>query len=105
MSFDGESPELWLFEKIEEEDAILLKVSDTSGNETDKTVTIKYAKKPSPVFKLNGSSTLYVAVGGKYTEQGAGYYDGCGRKIDEKISFNLVITHINDARWLWSIKE
>lgn len=73
-------------EKIEGEDAILLKVRDTSGNESEKIVTIKYAKKPNPVFKLNGNSTVYVTLGGKYTEKGAGYYDGCGKKIDEKIT-------------------
>lgn len=83
-NYDGDLTDK--IEKNEGEDAILFKVSDTSGNSTSKMVTIKYATKPSPVFKLNGNSTVYVSLGGKYTEKGAGYYDGCGKKIDEKIT-------------------
>lgn len=83
-NYDGDITDK--IEKTEGEDAILIKAIDTSGNEASKIIAIKYAKKPSPVFKVIGSSTLYVTVGGKYTEQGAGYYDGCGNKLDEKIT-------------------
>ena len=83
-NYDGDITEK--IEQIEGEDGILLKVSDTSGNSFEKLVNIKYGKKPSPVFKLNGNSTVYVSLNGKYNEQGAGYFDGCGKKIDEKIT-------------------
>ena len=83
-NYDGDITDK--LEKVEKEDEILLKAIDASGNIADKVIEIKYAKKPEPVFKLIGSSTVYVAVGSKYNEQGAGYYDGCGNKIDEKIT-------------------
>ena len=83
-NYDGDITER--IEQIEGEDGILIKVSDTSGNSVEKLVNIKYGKKPNPVFKLNGNSTVYVNLNGKYNEQGAGYFDGCGRKINEKIT-------------------
>ena len=87
------------------EDAIILHVSDSSGNQDEKTITISYDKKPSPVFKLNGNSTVYVTLNGKYTEQGAGYFDGCGKKLNDKITItgSVDVTHEGTYKIIYTL--
>ena len=85
-NYDGDITEK--IEKHEEEDTIIFKVTDNSGNSNDKVVSINYTKKPEPVFKVIGDSTTYVALGSTYKEPGAGYYDGCGNKLEAKITIS-----------------
>ena len=73
-------------EITEEEDKVIYKVSDSSGNTDQKEVLIKYSSKPSNKFTLNGKSKVTVIVNKEYKEQGASYTDGCGNKIDAKIT-------------------
>lgn len=75
-------------EKTEEEDSVTLKVVDASGNENIFVVPIDYGKKPENYLKLNGSKTIYVTLNGKYSEKGAGYFDGCGKKLSDKIAIS-----------------
>ena len=82
-NYDGDLTEK--IAKTEEDELITLKVVDTSGNEESITIPIDYGKKPDNYIKLNGNSTIYITVNGKYTESGANYYDGCGKKLDEKV--------------------
>ncbi len=72
-------------EKTEEENAIVLKVKDSSNNETTKNITIKFKDKPSNKFTLNGNSKVYVPLNSEYKEKGTKYTDGCGEKIDAKV--------------------
>ena len=83
-NYDGDLTEK--IEKTEEDELITLKVVDTSGNEESVNIPIDYGKKPENYLKLNGNSTVYITVNGKYTESGANYYDGCGKKLDEKVT-------------------
>ncbi len=82
-NYDGD-----LTDKIvskEEEERIMLSVLDNSGNEGVLSVPIKYTQKPNPVFKLNGSSTLYITLNSKYNDSGVTNQDGCGNNIKEDI--------------------
>ena len=72
----------------EEEDKMILSVTDKSGNTETIEVPIDYGKKPSNVIKLSGDSTTYVKVNSTYTEKGATYYDGCGNKLNDKVNIS-----------------
>jgi peptidoglycan/xylan/chitin deacetylase (PgdA/CDA1 family) len=72
--------------KEEVDENIVLSATDASGNTGTLTIPIDYGKKPSNQIKLSGSSTTYVKLNGTYKEAGAAYYDGCGKKLDEKIT-------------------
>ena len=73
-------------EKGEDENNVILKVTDENGNTGELLLPIELSKKPDNYIKLSGNSTIYVAVNGKYSEKGATYYDGCGKKLDDKVS-------------------
>ncbi len=75
-------------EMVEEDNQVKLTVLDSSGNKEEKIIPIIYLQKPKPVFKLKGNSTIYLALNSKYQEQGAGYYDGCGKELNEKITIS-----------------
>lgn len=73
-------------EKEEDENNVILKVTDENGNTGELLLPIELSKKPDNYIKLNGSSTIYVTLNGNYSEKGATYYDGCGKKLDDKVS-------------------
>ena len=75
-------------EKNEEENNLILSVTDSNGNIQNITIPIDYGTKPENYLKLNGNSTIYVTLNGKYTENGAAYYDGCGKKLDDKVTIS-----------------
>lgn len=79
-NYDGEIKDNILKEEID--DNLVLSVSDASGNIGSLTIPIDYGMKPSNFIKLKGSSTIYVGLNSSYKEQGADYFDGCGKKID-----------------------
>ena len=83
-NYDGDITEK--IEKVEVDDDIVLKVTDANGNTGELIIPIDYGKIPSNYIKPTGGSTTYVVVNGKYTEKGAAYYDGCGKKLDEKVT-------------------
>ena len=70
----------------EEENKIIYKVEDSSGNQDIKEATIKYASKPKNKFTLNGKSRVTTIVNNEYHDQGASYTDGCGNKINSPIT-------------------
>ena len=82
-NYDGDVTEK--IEKVEEEDRLILMVSDNNLNQTYKEIPIKYNSKPKDKFTLVGSSTVYVSKGGKYQEQGTSYKDGCGNKVSVNV--------------------
>lgn len=85
-NYDGDVTDKITKEEVDE--SIKLSVSDTSGNIETVSIPIDYGKKPSNVIKLSGDSTVYVKVNGTYTEKGATYYDGCGNKLDDKVTIS-----------------
>ncbi len=64
-------------ERIDEEDKVILKVTDSSNNSTTKEIKISYTKRPNPILKLNGNYTQYVLQGTKYDDKGVNVLDGC----------------------------
>ena len=74
--------------KEEVDDNIKLTVTDTSGNSNSINIPIDYGKIPSNSIKLVGDSTIYVKINGTYTEKGANYYDGCGKKLNDKVTIS-----------------
>lgn len=85
-NYDGE-----LTDKVEQKEVdenIILSVVDAAGNTGILSIPIDYGEKPSNVVKLSGSSTTYVKLNGSYKEQGAGYYDGCGNKLEDPVKIS-----------------
>ncbi len=73
-------------ERKEDEENVILSVTDESNNVATLNIPIDYGNKPSNVIKLNGDSTVYVKINNSYTEKGAGYYDGCGNKLNDEVT-------------------
>ncbi len=82
-NYDGDITDK--IETIEENDNIILKVKDSSNNETTKIIKINYKEKPSNKFTLNGNNKVYVPINGTYKESGTKYTDGCGNKLNDKV--------------------
>lgn len=85
-NYDGD-----LTDKIsveENDDKIILSVSDSSGNTFIKELKIKYTEKPSNKLVLVGNNKVFVPLNGTYNESGANYTDGCGNKIDKKVTIS-----------------
>ena len=72
--------------KEEDEENVIITAIDSSGNKNILKIPIDYGTKPSNYIKLNGDSTTYVKVNSKYNEKGAEYLDGCGKKLDDKVT-------------------
>ena len=91
----------------EEESSITLTVIDANKNKKEMIIPITYAKKPENIFKLNGNSNVSIKVGGKYTESGASYTDGCGKKINEqiKISGNVDTSKVGTYKITYSLQN
>ena len=85
-NYDGDLSDK--IDKEENEDTIILKVKDSSNNETTKEIKINYSDKPKNIFKLIGNNKVYVKLNGTYKESGTKYTDGCGNKIDKEIKIN-----------------
>ena len=51
-------------------------------------LSINYDKKPKNKFYLNGSNPQHVIVNTEYSENGASYTDGCGKKLDADIKIS-----------------
>lgn len=85
-NYDGELTDK--IEKNEIEDSIILSVSDAAGNIGTLSIPVDYGEKPSNVIKLSGGSTIYVKLNSSYKEQGANYYDGCGKKLDDPVKIS-----------------
>ena len=85
-NYDGDLTDKILVD--EEENKIIYKVKDSSGNESVKEVKIDYGTKPSKKFVLNGQSKMYVVLNKTYEEKGASYTDGCGNKINKEIKIS-----------------
>lgn len=83
-NYDGDVTEKVV--KEETDDGVILKVSDEHGNEGRKNILYTYTEKPKDKFTLNGNSTIYIANGSKYRDPGTTYKDGCGEKVDVKVT-------------------
>lgn len=82
-NYDGDVTSNVLKEEID--DNMVLTVTDNSGNRGILNIPIDYGEKPANYIKLTGGDTVYVVLNKTYKEQGAGYYDGCGQKLDDEV--------------------
>ena len=79
--------------KIEEKDNYYIySVVDKSGNETSTKRKINKIDIEKPNIELNGSSTIYLKVGMRYTEQGYIVSDNCDTNLSVKEESNLDTT-------------
>ena len=69
----------------EDGDKILISVSDSSGNITEKNVDVKYTEIPETKLELNGYSTIYVPVNTTYNDAGVNYTDGCKENASDSL--------------------
>ena len=82
-NYDGE-----LTSKVKREDndtEIIYSVSDSSGNIEKVTRKIIKEDKTAPEIKLNGNETVYVTVGGSYSEQGVTVVDNCDGELNDSV--------------------
>lgn len=72
-------------DKIVNENEIILKVSDLSGNSISKEIKIDRVDSVSPVIKLKGDSIMFLEYGQKYIEPGYSVSDNCSTNLDSKV--------------------
>ena len=72
-----------------ENNKLIFRVSDNSGNTTTKEVEAEAKDSNSPVMKLKGSTIVYLTIGEKYTDAGAIANDNCDENIEIKVENNV----------------
>ena len=70
------------------DDKYILKVSDSSNNETILEIPIEYKDNEKPTIKLKGSSIIYLKVGEKYNEYGYTATDNCLGNITNRVKIS-----------------
>jgi len=84
--YDGE-----LTEKVDEvrsDNEIMLSVSDSSNNYTNKVIKVNREDKDGPVIKLKGSSSMFLEYGKSYKEPGYSAVDNCDGDLTKEVSFS-----------------
>lgn len=66
----------------------VLKVSDSSNNETTLEIPIEYKDNEKPTIKLKGSSIVYLKIGEKYNESGYTATDNCLGDITNRVKIS-----------------
>ena len=66
----------------------ILKVSDSSNNETILEIPIEYKDNEKPTIKLKGSSIVYLKIGEKYNESGYTATDNCLGDITDRVKIS-----------------
>ena len=67
------------------DDEILLRVKDSSDNETSVSIKIDRSDKEIPVIRLNGDSVMFLEYGKKYVEPGYSVSDNCSSDLSDKV--------------------
>lgn len=70
---------------------IIFKVSDSSGNNSQIVKKAKLQDKEKPMITLNGAKTMYVHLNEKYVEQGAKAIDNCDGNLSAKITTTGIV--------------
>lgn len=68
-----------------EDNKIIYKVSDSSGNTTKKTFEVNIMDNEKPTIILNDENILYLSVGSKFVEPGYVAIDNCDGNITDKV--------------------
>ena len=83
----------------EEDENIILSVTDSNGNEALKKIKIVYEEIPEDSFHLNGNDVIYIEKGFGYSEEGASLTDGCGNNIDADIKIEGSVDTNTDGEY------
>ena len=85
----------------------ILKVSDSSNNETILEIPITYQDKDKPKIKLKGSSILYLKLGEKYKELGYTATDNCLGNITDKVIISGEVNSNKSGKYIltYSVKD
>lgn len=83
-------------ERMVQDDVVIYRVKDSSGNEVVVTRTIQYGDQTAPVLTLKGDSTVTISAGTKYQEPGFTAIDNADGDITSKVtvtnSYNIYVS-------------
>ena len=85
----------------------ILKVSDSSNNETILEIPIDYQDKEKPKIKLKGSSIIYLELGKNYKESGYSATDNCLGDITDKVIISGEVDSSKSGKYIltYSVKD
>ena len=85
----------------------ILKVSDSSDNETILEIPINYQDKEKPKIKLKGSSIMYLELGKNYKEPGYTATDNCLGNINDRVKVSGEIDSSKIGKYVltYSVKD
>ena len=85
----------------------ILKVSDSSDNETILEIPIIYQDKEKPKIKLKGSSIMYLELGKNYKEPGYTATDNCLGNINDRVKVSGEIDSSKIGKYIltYSVKD
>ena len=85
----------------------ILKVSDSSNNETILEIPINYQDKEKPKIKLKGSSIMYLELGKNYKEPGYTATDNCLGNINDRVKVSGEVNSSKSGKYVltYSVKD
>ena len=85
----------------------ILKVSDSSHNETILEIPINYQDKEKPKIKLKGSSIMYLELGKNYKEPGYTATDNCLGNINDRVKVSGEVNSSKSGKYVltYSVKD
>ena len=85
----------------------ILKVSDSSDNETILEIPINYQDKEKPKIKLKGSSIMYLELGKNYKEPGYTATDNCLGNINDRVKVSGEVNSSKSGKYVltYSVKD
>ncbi len=78
----------------------ILKVSDSSNNETVLEIPIEYKDGEKPKIKLKGSSVVYLKVGEKYSESGYTATDNCLGDVTNRVKISGNVDSNKEGKYI-----
>lgn len=78
----------------------VLKVSDSSNNETILEIPIEYKDDENPTIKLKGSSIVYLKIGEKYNEYGYTATDNCLGDITNRVKISGNVDSNKEGKYI-----
>lgn len=78
----------------------VLKVSDSSNNETILEIPIEYKDDENPTIKLKGSSIVYLKIGEKYNESGYTATDNCLGDITNRVKISGNVDSNKEGKYI-----
>ena len=88
-------------------DKLIIKVSDSSNNETVKILNVEYKDIEKPVIKINGNKIETILLYSNYKDKKATAYDNCDKDITDKIEIknNVNTNKIGTYKVIYEVKD